>query len=185
MKESIPMAITLTPGTWTLDGSHSEIGMSVRHAGISRVRAVFEESTGTVKVGEDGTADINAVVRADSFNSKAEDRDAHVKGEDFLNAEKHPELTFVASTVKPTGEVFDLTGELTIRGVSKTVTFEGEFGGQAVDPFGMTRAGFSATTAISRKDFGLTWNAALEAGGVLVSDKVNIALDVAFVHQGE
>ena len=83
------------------------------------------------------------------------------------------------------GRETELTGELTIRGVTKTVTFETEFGGQAVDPFGMTRAGFSATTTISRKDFGLTWNAALEAGGVLVSDKVKIDLDVAFVHQGE
>lgn len=179
------MAITLTPGTWTLDGSHSEIGLNVRHAGISRVRALFEESTGTLQVREDGSFDANAVARADSFNSKGEDRDAHVKGEDFLDAENHPELTFVASSVKPTGEVFDLTGELTIRGVSKTVTFETEFGGQAVDPFGMTRAGFSASTSISRKEFGLTWNAALEAGGVLVSDKVNIELEVAFVHQGE
>ncbi|TLQ01015.1 YceI family protein [Nesterenkonia salmonea] len=179
------MAITLTPGTWTLDGSHSEIGLSVRHAGISRVRAIFEESTGTLQVSEDGSADVNAVVRADSFNSKDENRDGHVKGEDFLHAEKYPELTFVATSVKPSGEVFDLTGELTIRGVSKTVTFEVEFGGQAVDPFGMTRAGFSATTTISRKEFGLTWNAALEAGGVLVSDKVKLDLDVAFVHQGE
>lgn len=179
------MAVTLTPGTWNLDASHSEIGLSVRHAGISKVRAIFEEATGTLKVAEDGAADINAVVRAESFNSKNDDRDAHVRGEDFLDAEKHPELTFVATGVKPSGETFDLTGELTIRGVSKTVTFEVEFGGQAVDPFGLTRAGFSGATTISRKEFGLTWNAALEAGGVLVSDNVKLELDVAFVHQGE
>lgn len=179
------MAMTLTPGTWTLDGVHSEIGLSVRHAGISKVRAVFEEATGTLKVAEDGAAEVNAVVRADSFNSKNDDRDAHVRGEDFLDAEQHPELTFTATGVKPSAETFDLTGELTIRGVSKAVTFEVEFGGQAVDPFGATRAGFSGVTTISRKEFGLTWNAALEAGGVLVSDNVKIELDVAFVHQGE
>ncbi|GFZ87864.1 YceI family protein [Nesterenkonia alkaliphila] len=175
------MAVSLTPGTWTLDGSHSEIGLSVRHAGISRVRAIFEEATGTLEAKEDGSADVKAVVRAESFNSKNDDRDAHVRGEDFLNAEQYPELTFEANGISPSGEVFDLTGELTIRGVSKTVTFEVEFGGQAVDPFGLTRAGFSASTTISRKEFGLTWNAALEAGGVLVSDNVKIELDVAFV----
>ncbi len=175
------MAVSLTPGTWTLDGSHSEIGLSVRHAGISRVRAIFEEATGTLEAKEDGSADVKAVVRAESFNSKNDDRDAHVRGEDFLNAEQYPELTFEANGISPSGEVFDLTGELTIRGVSKTVTFEVEFGGQAVDPFGLTRAGFAASTTISRKEFGLTWNAALEAGGVLVSDNVKIELDVAFV----
>ncbi|WP_150463219.1 YceI family protein [Nesterenkonia ebinurensis] len=175
------MAATLNPGTWTLDASHSEIGLTVRHAGISKVRALFEEATGTLDVKEDGSADVKAVVRAESFNSKNGDRDAHVRGEDFLDAEKHPELTFVATGIKPSGEVFDLTGELTIRGVSKTVTFEVEFGGQAVDPFGLTRAGFSASTTISRKEFGLTWNAALEAGGVLVSDNVKIELDASFV----
>ncbi|WP_120006812.1 YceI family protein [Nesterenkonia muleiensis] len=179
------MAVTLTPGTWTLDAGHSELGLSVRHAGISKVRAIFEEATGTLKVSEDGTTDVNGSVKAASFNSKNDDRDAHVRGEDFLDAEQYPELTFVSTGVKPSGETFDLTGELTIRGVSKNVTFEVEFGGQAVDPFGATRAGFSATTSISRKDFGLTWNAALEAGGVLVSDTVKIELDVAFVHQGE
>ncbi|WP_300344015.1 YceI family protein [Nesterenkonia sp.] len=179
------MAVTLTPGTWTLDSAHSEIGLTVRHAGISKVRAVFEEATGTLKVAEDGTTDVNAVVRAESFNSKNEDRDAHVRGEDFLDVEKYPEMTFVATGVKPTGETFDLTGELTIRGVSKEVTFEVEFGGQAVDPFGATRAGFSASSVISRKEFGLSWNAALETGGVLVGDKVTLDLEVAFVHQGE
>ncbi|GAA4834942.1 YceI family protein [Garicola koreensis] len=179
------MAVSLTPGTWTLDGSHTEIGMTVRHAGISKVRAQFDEATGTLKVAEDGTADVNTVVRAESFNSNSPDRDAHVRGEDFLDAENYPELTFVANGIEPTGEVFDLTGELTIRGVSKSVTFEAEFGGEAVDPFGATRAGFSASSVISRKEFGLNWNAALEAGGVLVGDKVTLDLEVAFVHQGE
>lgn len=179
------MATTLTPGTWTLDIGHSEIGMTVRHAGISKVRAVFEQATGTLKVSEDGSTDVNAAVRAESFNSNNGDRDAHVRGEDFLDSEKHPELTFVATEVKPSGETFDLSGELTIRGVSKNVTFEVEFGGQAVDPFGATRAGFSASTVLSRKEFGLNWNAALEAGGVLVGDKVTLDLEVAFVYQGE
>lgn len=172
---------TLTPGTWNLDAAHSEIGLTVRHAGISKVRATFQEAESALKVAEDGTADVEAKVKAASFDSKDADRDAHVRGEDFLDSETHPELTFVATGFKPAGSEFELTGELTIRGVTKEVTFETEFGGQAVDPFGLTRAGFSASTAISRKEFGLTWNAALEAGGVLVGDKVSIDLEVAFV----
>lgn len=171
----------LTPGTWNLDSSHSEIGMTVRHAGISKVRAVFEEAEATLVVSEEGVATVDARVKAASFNSKSPDRDAHVRGEDFLDSEKHPELTFVANNVTASGEEFEISGDLSIRGVTKPVTFEVEFGGQAVDPFGMTRAGFSANTVISRKEFGLTWNAALEAGGVLVGDKVSIDLEAAFV----
>ncbi|PRZ12458.1 YceI family protein [Nesterenkonia sandarakina] len=171
----------LTPGTWNLDSSHSEIGMTVRHAGISKVRAVFEEAEATLVVSEGDVATVDARVKAVSFNSKSPDRDAHVRGEDFLDSEKHPELTFVANNITASGEEFEITGDLSIRGVTKPVTFEVEFGGQAVDPFGMTRAGFSANTVISRKEFGLTWNAALEAGGVLVGDKVSIDLEAAFV----
>lgn len=175
------MAVTLTPGTWKLDGAHSEVGMTVRHAGISKVRAVFTDVDGTLNVSDDGAAEVTAAAKAESFDSKNADRDAHIRGEDFLNAEEHPELTFKATDVKPAGEEFELTGDLTIRGETQQVTFEVEFGGEAVDPFGDTRAGFSASTVISRKEFGLTWNAALEAGGVLVGDKVTIDLEIAFV----
>ncbi|GAA3281848.1 YceI family protein [Nesterenkonia halobia] len=176
----------LTPGTWKLDTDHSEIGMTVRHAGISKVRATFGEADGTLTVGEDGTATVETSVRAASFDSKNADRDAHVRAADFLDVETYPELSFRATDVKPSGEEFEVTGDLTIRGETRQVTFEAEFGGQAVDPFGATRAGFSASAAISRKDFGLTWNASLEAGGVLVGDKVAIDLEVAFVlEQGE
>ncbi|MBO0595171.1 YceI family protein [Nesterenkonia sp. E16_7] len=171
----------LTPGTWNLDSSHSEIGLTVRHAGISKVRAIFEEAEATLVVSEGDVATVDARVKAASFNSKSPDRDAHVRGEDFLDSEKHPELTFVANNITASGEEFEISGDLSIRGVTKPVTFEVEFGGQAVDPFGMTRAGFSANTVISRKEFGLTWNAALEAGGVLVGDKVSIDLEAAFV----
>lgn len=170
-----------TPGTWTLDAAHSEIGMTVRHAGISKVRAVFSDADATLTVAEDGTSAVEAAVKVASFDSKNADRDAHVRGEDFLDAENHPELTFVARDFRPAGEEFELTGDLTIRGETRPVTFDVEFGGQAVDPFGATRAGFSASAVISRKDFGLTWNATLEAGGVLVGDKVSIDLEVAFV----
>ncbi len=124
---------------------------------------MFQEATGTLEVAQEGTFEVDAHVRAESFNSKNEDRDAHVRGEDFLNAEQYPELTFVTKGIRPAYDTFDMTGDLTIRGVSREVTFEVEFGGQAVDPFGATRAGFSASAVISRNDFGLNWNAALEA----------------------
>lgn len=172
---------TQTPGTWTLDMAHSEIGLTVRHAGISKVRAVFEDADAKLTVAQDGTSSVEAAVKVASFNSKNADRDAHVRGEDFLDVENHPELTFVARDFTPAGEEFELTGDLTLCGETRPVTFDVEYGGQAVDPFGATRAGFSASAAISRKEFGLTWNAALEAGGMLVGDKVSLDLEVAFV----
>ncbi|MDO5493534.1 MAG: YceI family protein [Nesterenkonia sp.] len=176
----------LTAGTWNYDPSHSEVGLTVRHAGISKTRATFEDVRSTLEVGADGIAAVEAQVQAASFSSGNEDRDGHIRSEDFLDAEQHPVLTFRAEGAAVTEEEFELSGDLTIRGVTRPVTFDAEFGGQAVDPFGATRAGFSATTTISRKDFGLTWNAALEAGGVLVSDKVKIELEVAYVlDQGE
>ncbi len=118
---------------------------------------------------------------AASFDSGDANRDGHVKGADFFDVEQFPELTFTSTELSAAGETYELTGDLTIRGITSPVTFETEFNGVAVDPFGATRAGFSGQTTISRKEFGLTWNAALEAGGVLVGDKVTITLEVAFV----
>ncbi|MFQ4150154.1 YceI family protein [Arthrobacter sp. LAPM80] len=172
----------LTQGTWNLDGSHSTVGFMVRHAGISKVRGQFTEMEGSLTLGETlAETAVTATIAAASFNSGDANRDAHVRGADFFDVEVFPTLTFVSTSVSGDEEEFEMTGELTIRGITKTVTFKGEFGGVAVDAFGATRAGFEAKTVISRKDFGLTWNAALEAGGVLVSDKVTITLEVAFV----
>jgi polyisoprenoid-binding protein YceI len=172
----------LAQGTWNLDTSHSTVGFVVRHAGISKVRGQFTELEGTLTLGETlADSSVTATIQAASFNSGDAGRDGHVKSADFFDVETFPTLTFASSSVSGDADDFELTGELTIRGISKTVTFKGEYNGVAVDPFGATRAGFEAKTVISRKDFGLTWNAALEAGGVLVSDKVTITLDVAFV----
>ncbi|MFC9351454.1 YceI family protein [Arthrobacter sp. NPDC057013] len=174
----------LTPGIWTLDMSHSEIGFSVRHAGISKVRGRFREATAEAHV-RDSLADssVHATVRTDSFDSGDANRDAHVKGEDFFDVAQFPEMTFKGTHIDGDGEDYTLTGDLTIKGVTKPVELEVEFTGVAVDPFGATRAGFSAEAEISRKEFGLTWNAALEAGGLLVSDKVKINLEAALVKQ--
>lgn len=176
------MTAELTPGTWTLDPAHSEIGFTVRHAGISKVRGQFTEAEAILVVGEDlASSSVEAVVKTASFNSKDANRDGHVKGEEFFNVALYPDMTFKATRVEGESEEFKLHGELTIKDITKPVVFDVEFGGVAVDPFGATRAGFSATTQISRKDFGITWNAALEAGGVLVGDKVTISVDSAFV----
>lgn len=174
----------LTPGVWTLDMSHSEVGFSVRHAGISKVRGRFNEATAEARV-RDSLADasLHASIKTASFDSGDANRDAHVRGEDFFDVEKYPEMTFRATGIRGDGEDYVLTGDLTIRDVTKPVELEVEFTGVAVDPFGATRAGFSAEAEISRKLFGLTWNAALEAGGLLVSDKVKINVDAALVKQ--
>jgi polyisoprenoid-binding protein YceI len=164
--------------------SHSEIGFSVRHAGISKVRGRFREATGEAHV-RDSLADssLQATVSAASFDSGDANRDAHVKGEDFFDVAKFPDMSFKGTRIDGDGEDYTLTGDLTIKGITKPVELEVEFTGVAVDPFGATRAGFSAEADISRKEFGLTWNAALEAGGLLVSDKVKINLEAALVKQ--
>ena len=176
----IPTA--LTAGTWTLDATHSEIGFTVRHAGISKVRGNFDKVDATLTVGDSlAETKVSATIAADSFNSNDANRDGHVKGADFFDVEQFPELTFVATGMEGSGETYQVSGDLTIKGITRPVVLDTEFNGVAVDPFGATRAGFSASTVISRKDFGLTWNAALETGGVLVGDKVTINVDAAFV----
>ncbi len=174
----------LTSGFWLLDMSHSEIGFSVRHAGISKVRGRFTAATAEARVGDSlADASLHATVNTASFDSGDANRDAHVKGPDFFDVEQYPEMSFRATGIEGDGEDYTLTGDLTIRGITKPVELEVEFTGVAVDPFGATRAGFSAEAEISRKEFGLTWNAALEAGGLLVSDKVKINVEAALVKQ--
>jgi polyisoprenoid-binding protein YceI len=172
----------ITTGTWTLDTSHSEIGFTVRHAGISKVRGQFKDAAATLDLAEDvADSKISATIQTASFHSGDVNRDGHVRGEDFFDVEKHPEISFVSNGLVAKGNTYELTGDLTIKGVTRPVSLETEFNGVAVDPFGNTRAGVSAETTISCKDFGLTWNAVLEAGGVLVSDKVAINLELAFI----
>lgn len=163
-------------GKWNLDPSHSEVGFVVRHAGISKVRGKFEVVEAVLESDSELNGTVSARVKADTFNSGDENRDGHVKSADFLDVENYPTLDFSGEIHKDV-----LSGVLTIRGVERNVEFEIEESGTAIDPFGNLRAGFEAKTTISRKDFGLTWNAALETGGVLVSDKVAITLDVSFI----
>jgi len=176
------LPVNVTTGTWTLDPSHSEIGFTVRHAGISKVRGQFTDAAATLDLAEDVTASkVNATIKTASFDSGDVNRDGHVRGEDFFDVEQFPEISFVSNNIVAKGDAYELQGDLTIKGVTRPVALETELHGVAVDPFGNTRAGLTAETTISRKDFGLTWNAVLEAGGVLVSDKVAINLELAFI----
>lgn len=171
----------LVPGSWTFDPAHSEVAFTVRHAGISKVRGTFRDVDAQLRVAEPiEDSVLEATVQMASIDTKNADRDGHVRGADFFDVEQYPTMTFRSTSVAFEGEEGTITGELTIKDVTRTVEFATEFNGVVVDAFGVTRGGFSAETTISRKDFGITWNAAMEAGGVLVSDKVAITLDVAF-----
>lgn len=171
----------LVPGSWTFDPAHSEVAFTVRHAGISKVRGTFREIDAQLEVGERiEDSRLGATVQMASIDTSNPDRDAHVRGADFFDVEQYPTMTFASTAVALDGGQGTITGELTIKDVTRSVELETEFNGVVVDAFGVTRGGFSAETTVSRKDFGITWNAAMEAGGVLVSDKVVISLDVAF-----
>jgi polyisoprenoid-binding protein YceI len=170
----------LATGTWTIDPSHSTVGFVVRHLGFSKVRGGFNAFEGTIEVADDLAASTATVrIEADSFDSGDEGRDQHVRSGDFLEVEAHPQLIFVATGVRHVeGSDYVVTGDLTIRGVTQQVELATEYLGTDTDPFGNVKAGFEATTEIEREAFGLTWNAALESGGVLVGKKVQIQLEV-------
>ncbi len=166
---------------WVIDNTHSEIAFKVRHMMISTVTGHFEDFKATAKTDGDNfeNAEISFTANTASINTKNEDRDTHLKSDDFFNSEKYPELKFVSKSF--IGE--KLTGDLTIRDVTKEVTLDVELNGIAVDPYGQTKAGFEINGEISRKDFGLTWNAVTEAGSVVVSDKIRLAIDVQLTKQ--
>jgi polyisoprenoid-binding protein YceI len=168
----------LPAGTWNIDASHSELGFTARHLMVTKVRGKFNEFEGSAKVADDVTASqVTAVVQLASIDTGSADRDAHLKSGDFFDVENNPTMSFTSTEV--TDET--LKGDLTIKGVTKPVEFDLEFNGLATDPWGNQKAGFEASTEINRKDFGLEWNVALEGGGVLVSEKIKINLDVQLV----
>ncbi len=174
---------TLT-GTWIIDASHSEAGFTTRHAGIAKVRGSVAIVEGTIVVGEDlTTSSVTAVLDPTTIDTRDANRDGHLRSADFFDVESFPTWTFVSTSVAAKSGDYVVTGDLTIHGVTRSVELDLEFNGTATDPFGNARAGFSASTEISRKDFGLTWNAALETGGFLVSDNVKVALEISAIKQ--
>ena len=166
---------------WEVDSAHSSIDFSVRHMMISRVRGTFHDFEATVEADPNDltTADIQVSVDVASIDTRNEDRDNHLKSADFFEVEKYPKMTFQSTNiVKKGGSEYDLTGDLTLHGVTKPVTFSATFEGVAKDPWGNEVAGLSAKGKIKRSDFGLTWNNTLETGGVLVGDEVDISLEI-------
>lgn len=170
----------LPTGIWTIDPAHTDVAFVARHLMVTKVRGRFPSVTGTITVG-DRNEDSEATVTVDmaSITTGAPDRDAHLRSADFFDVENHPTMTFTSTSF--TGDT--LTGNLTIKDVTKPVTFDVEFNGTQTDPWGGTRAGFEAETEVNRKDWDLTWNTPLEGGGVLVSDKVKLIIDVQLVRQ--
>ncbi len=166
---------------WAIDPTHSEMGFKVRHMMISTVKGNFKTFDAHVHAEKDdfSDAEVEVSMEVNSVSTNNEDRDNHLKSADFFDAESHPKLHFKSKSYN--GE--KLTGDLTIKGVTKEVTLNAEFNGSAVDPYGQEKAGFEITGEINRKDFGLTWGAVTEAGKVVVSDKVKLAIDAQFVKQ--
>lgn len=163
---------------WNLDTTHSEITFKVRHMMISNVKGTFNTFTAEVEAEDDTfkNAKVSATINVDSIDTNNADRDTHLKSADFFNVEQNPTITFESDSLAD-----DVTGHLTINGVTKPVQLEVEFGGINQDPWGNTKAGFTFEGKIKRSDFGLNWNAALETGGVLVSDEVKISGELQFV----
>jgi polyisoprenoid-binding protein YceI len=173
-------------GTWAIDSAHSEIGFSVRHMAVSKVKGRFDKFEGTFVTAEDPLASsVNVTVDASSINTNNEQRDGHIKSADFFEVETHPTLTFTSTGVKDEGGEFLLEGDLTIKGTTKPVVFSLEVSGFGPDAYGGTRAGFSAKAEINRNDFGVSFNGPIPGvpGGVIVSDKVTLTLEIEGVLQ--
>ncbi len=176
----------MTTQTWQIDSAHSGIHFSVRHLVIAKVRGQFGRWTGTLALpdGDFSRATVDVTIDATSIDTGVADRDAHLRSADFFDVEKFPELTFRGRRIESkSGDRFALVGDLTIRGTTREVVLDVESAGQTKDPWGNVRAGFAGRTSIDRKEFGLTWNQALEAGGVMVGDKVEIEIEVEAVRQ--
>lgn len=174
-------------GNYVIDPSHSLIGFSARHAMVTKVRGSFKEfeGTGYFDPGNPDDIDIDLTIKAASIDTGSGDRDGHLKSNDFLAMNQYPEIHFKSTNVETVeDDTYRVTGALTIRGVTNTVTLDFEYTGAAVDPYGNQRIGFEGTGTINRKDWGVNWNAALEAGGVLVSDKVGLELAVSAIKAG-
>jgi polyisoprenoid-binding protein YceI len=178
--------LAVTTGTWTIDPSHTRVGFAARHAMVTTVRGQFDQFEGHLVLdGEDPSrSSAELTIQTASITTGSTDRDTHLRSADFLDVDTFPTLTFNATeVVARDDENFLMSGDLTIHGVTKPVTINAEYQGVATDPFGNERIGFTGQTQVNRKDFGLAWNVALEAGGILVGERVKIELDVSAVKQ--
>ena len=177
-------ALTELTGTYTLDPAHSRIGFVARHAMVTKVRGAFNEFEGTATLDGANPAGSSAQVTINtaSIDTRNAQRDEHLRSNDFLSMDEYPQITFSSTGARQVDDsTFELTGDLTIKGVTNPITIPFSFEGAAKDPFGNLRVGFEGAVTINRKDYGITWNAALETGGVLVSDKVTLEFELSLV----
>ena len=171
---------SLPAGTYTIDASHSRVGFSARHAMVTKVRGSFNDYSGSAVVA-DGAASISIEINAASIDTRSADRDGHLQSPDFFDVANFPKITYVSTSVKNGGAGLIVEGNLTIKDVTKPLTIEFEYTGTAKDPFGNDRFGFEGESEINRKDFGLTWNAALETGGILVSENIKLEFEISTI----
>lgn len=165
-------------GTYNLDGSHSHVGFTVKHLMVAKVRGSFNTATATITIANEPTAStVEVSIDASSIDTRDEGRDGHLRSGDFLDVEQFPALTFTSTSVSPKGDRWEVTGDLTIKDVTKSTVLTVEFEGGSVDPWGNARIGFSATGEINREEFGLTWNQALETGGFVVGKNIKLEIE--------
>lgn len=179
----------MTATTWSIDPTHSEAGFEIAHMMFAKVRGRFQEMEGTVRLGPDGAVEessVEAVIQAASIHTGQAQRDEHLRSPDFFDAESYPTVTFLSTGVRDLGDgELAVTGELTMHGVTREVELAVTETGRGTDPWGNERIGFSASTVVDRRDYGLTWNQALETGGILVGTEVRIRLEIQAVRQGD
>ena len=172
---------TLPAGTFSIDPSHSRIGFSTCHAMVTKVRGSFNEFAGSGTV-DNGVASLSIEITVSSIDTRSADRDGHLQSPDFFDAATFPKITFVSTSVKDAGaDKVVVVGDLTVKDVTKSISIEFEYTGTATDPYGNARFGFEGVSEINRKDFGLTWNAALETGGILVSETVKLEFEISAI----
>jgi len=171
-------------GTYTIDPTHTQVGFVARHAMVTKVRGAFDDFAGTVvfDAADPAATAVTVTIQAASINTRNAQRDEHLRSNDFLAMDGHPEITFVSTGLRQTGDAtFDLVGDLTVKGVTNSITIPFTYEGTATDPFGNLRLGFEGSVTINRRDYGVTWNAALETGGFLVSDKIALEFEVSAI----
>jgi len=174
----------LTAGTWAIDAAHSDVSFSVRHLMVSKVKGSFRTFEGAIEIGDDQLASsVTASIDVASIDTRDENRDNHLRSGDFFAVEQYPTMTYRSTGVRPSADGYIVDGELTLHGVTRDVALDLEFNGVSSDPWGGTRAGFSATTEINRKDFGIDISMPLDGGGVVVGDKIKVSLEIEAVKQ--
>ena len=182
LTRTVDGSVVPAAGTWIMDGSHTSAEFVARHLMVTKIRGGFGTVTGTINVAEDlAASSVEVTIETASISTGDAERDGHVKSADFFDIENHAEIRFVSPSVRANGSSWVLEGDLTIKGTTKPVSLDFDFVGLATDPWGNQKAAFSAATTINREDWDLTWNVALDAGGVLVSKKIDIEIEMQAV----